>query len=270
QLRERMIGDWKIKVAQQHERLAFLEEMGNRLNEDCERLDKESKAITKKALDLEVFRAEIAQAEDTLKRVSNQVEALTVEEKAPPRVRVLEEGTVVNADQSKRQFMVAGGAGGGALLLVLFAFSWWECRALKISSTQEVEGKLGLSVMGIVPWIPPAARRSAARDAYWQNVLLESVDTFRTLLLHLAKTEQLRVVMITSAVGGEGKTSISSHLATSLARAGKKTLLVDCDLRKPSLHRVFELPGPNGFCEMLRGEAELAEAAQPTQVDGLW
>jgi succinoglycan biosynthesis transport protein ExoP len=269
QLRERLIGEWKTRMAQQRERLAFLEDMEKRLNEDVERLDKDSRSITKKTLDLEAFRAEIAQADDTLKRVSNQVEALTVEREAPPRVRLLEEGTVVNADQRKRQFMAAGGAGGGALLLVLFAFSWWECRALKISSTQELEGKLGLSVMGILPWIPPAARKNAQRDAYWQNALLESVDTFRTLLLHLAKTEQLRVVMITSAVGGEGKTSISSHLATSLARAGKKTLLVDCDLRKPSLHRVFELPGPSGFCELLRGEAGLAEAAQPTEVDGL-
>jgi capsular exopolysaccharide synthesis family protein len=103
----------------------------------------------------------------------------------------------------------------------------------------------------------------------WHNVFLESVDAIRTMLLHMARTDSLRVVMVTSAVGGEGKTSLSSHLATSLARAGRKTLLVDCDLRKPSLHRVFDLPDEAGFCEALRSEADLAALIQPTAVPGL-
>jgi capsular exopolysaccharide synthesis family protein len=269
QLQERLAREWKSKLAQQRRHLTLLQDMQKRLNDDVVRLDNDSRSIAKRSLDLESLREEIAQADDVLKRVSNQVEALTVEREAPPRVRVMEEGNVVSADLRKRQLMVASGAGGGVLCLVLFAFAWWECRALKISSTHEVVRKLGLPVIGTLPLIPANASRKAERNAYWQNALLESVDAFRTLLLHLAKTEQLRVVMITSAVGGEGKTSISSHLATSLARAGRKTVLVDCDLRKPSLHQVFELPVEKGFCELLRGEADLDEVTQPTTVDGL-
>ena len=80
----------------------------------------------------------------------------------------------------------------------------------------------------------------------------------------------LRVVMVTSATSGEGKTSLATHLAASLARAGHKTLLLDGDLRKPAAHRIFDLPLGPGFSELLRGETDLPEAVRPTQAPGLW
>ncbi len=76
--------------------------------------------------------------------------------------------------------------------------------------------------------------------------MLESIDATRTMLVHAARTGSHRVVMITSAVGGEGKTSLASHLATSLARSGLRTLLIDADLRSPSIHRLFDLPAGRG------------------------
>ena len=77
-------------------------------------------------------------------------------------------------------------------------------------------------------------------------MLLESVDATRTMLVHAARTGSYRVMMIASAVGGEGKTSLASYLATSLARSGLRTLLVDADLRSPMMHRLFELPWSPG------------------------
>jgi capsular exopolysaccharide synthesis family protein len=101
-------------------------------------------------------------------------------------------------------------------------------------------------------------------------MLIESVDAARTALLHISRTESVHVVMVASALGGEGKTSLASHLATSLARAGRRTLLVDGDLRCPSAHELFDQPCSPGFCEVLRDEVELADAIQPTLVSGLW
>jgi len=66
----------------------------------------------------------------------------------------------------------------------------------------------------------------------------EAVDAIRTMLLHQARADGLQVVMITSAIGGEGKTSVASQLAASLARAWRKTLLVDGDLRSPAASQV--------------------------------
>jgi polysaccharide biosynthesis transport protein len=75
--------------------------------------------------------------------------------------------------------------------------------------------------------------------------------------------------MVTSATSGEGKTSLSSHLASSLARAGHRTLLVDGDLRSPAIHALFGLPLTPGFCEVLRGEVSLEQAIQATPARGL-
>jgi succinoglycan biosynthesis transport protein ExoP len=75
--------------------------------------------------------------------------------------------------------------------------------------------------------------------------------------------------MVTSAVEGEGKTTLAGHLASSLARAGRKTLLVDADLRQPAVHQLFELPLQPGFSEVLLGEVEVADSVQATTLDGL-
>ncbi len=89
------------------------------------------------------------------------------------------------------------------------------------------------------------------------------------MLVHTARLESHRVVMITSAVGSEGKTSLSSHLATSLARSGLRTLLVDADLRSPSVHRLFNLPVASGLSEVLRGEVDVSAAIADTEVSDL-
>jgi capsular exopolysaccharide synthesis family protein len=101
-------------------------------------------------------------------------------------------------------------------------------------------------------------------------MLTESVDSARTMLLHLARMEQLRTVMVTSAVGGEGKTSLIVQLAASFARAGRRTLLIDADLRKPSLHRLLNVPTAPGLSELLCASAGLRDALQRTPADGLF
>jgi polysaccharide biosynthesis transport protein len=73
--------------------------------------------------------------------------------------------------------------------------------------------------------------------------------------------------MITSASKGEGKSSLSSHLAISLARTGRRTLLADFDLRSPSAHRLFEIARGPGVCELLRGEVDVDEVVVPVMAD---
>jgi capsular exopolysaccharide synthesis family protein len=100
-------------------------------------------------------------------------------------------------------------------------------------------------------------------------MMIESVNATRSMLLHASRSESLRVVMVTSALEGEGKTSLSGHLSTSLAAAGRRTVLVDCDLRRPAAHRLFDVPARPGICELLRGQVELADVIQATRAPGL-
>src|SRR5262249_19723164 len=80
----------------------------------------------------------------------------------------------------------------------------------------------------------------------------------------------LQTVMVTSAVKGGAKTSLAGHLSLSLGRSGRVTLLVDCDLRSPKANRLFDVPLEPGLCEVLRGEADLSEAIQPTSAANVY
>ena len=85
-----------------------------------------------------------------------------------------------------------------------------------------------------------------------------------------ARSDSLRVIMVTSAGSGEGKTSLSTHLAASLAQTNLRTLLIDGDLRNPIMHQVFGLELVPGFCELLRAETTGEAVIRTTSVDGLW
>src|SRR5262249_33733589 len=130
---------------------------------------------------------------------------------------------------------------------------------------------LGMRLIGTVPNTRKAKRygTQGPKKELAQQMLTESIDSARAMLLHLARSQNLRTVMVTSATSGEGKTSLSCHLAASLARAGKRTLLVDADIRNPSIHKLFGLANPQGFSEVLCSNAELSGCIQATPVKGL-
>jgi hypothetical protein len=256
------------------QRITLLKEVETQLDAEVKRLGEKTRRMGSQVMDLEEFKSEISLTEDMTKRAMAEVETLGYEIEAPPRVYRLEEAVVTRTNDLPRVLKMAGMAGGGVFALILLIVSWLEYQARRVSTGDDVVHGLGLPLVGALPALPERSRRlgaaSSARDRQWQNLLTESVDATRTMLLHSARQGALRVVMVTSALSGEGKTSLACHLATSLARSGRKTLLLDGDLRHPSAHRLFELPLEPGFSEVLRGETSLADAARATQANGLW
>ena len=189
-----------------------------------------------------------------------------------PRVTIAQLAAEPKNKDYSRQTKLAGAGGLGMFMVVLFGVALLEFRSRKISDVDEVAHGLGLNVVGSLPPMPLSARRPnlAGENTLWQNQLTEAVDAIRTMLLHSSRSDNLRVIMITSATGGEGKTSLATQLAASLARAWRKTLLIDGDLRKPAAHKVFDVPQDPGFSELLRGEAAPADAIKPTALGRLW
>jgi capsular exopolysaccharide synthesis family protein len=259
---------------QMRERLATLKRLETLLNEDVQRLDKQTRSINDSGLELESLRDDITQAEGTLKTITAELEKLKVERQAPPRVTSQEDAVIFHPEGNLLKIMATAGAGLGSLGLVLFGFGWWEFRSRKVDSLDEVVHGLGMRVVGTLPDMYRGApsRLSGESDmpsGYRGTLFTESVDGVRTMLLHASRTESLRIVMVTSALPGEGKTSLASHLAASLDRAGRTTLLIDGDLRSPCLHRLFDLQRVPGFSELLRGESTLDEAIQQTSAGNL-
>jgi capsular exopolysaccharide synthesis family protein len=83
-------------------------------------------------------------------------------------------------------------------------------------------------------------------------------------------SQSLRMIVVTSASPGEGKTTTASNLAVSFAQQGMRVLLVDCDLRRSRLHRIFGLRREPGFSDLVLGYAEEEEVTHPTSVTGLY
>jgi polysaccharide biosynthesis transport protein len=263
----------ETNLAQLDKKIDYLRKYEAKLSSDVamDEKNKEENGIT--SLQIESLRANLLQAEELAKAAANRLQTLEVERLAPKRISNLEPAYASHPDEQKRRLVAAGVAGGGSLALVLFVIAWWELRRQRVNSVDEVIRGLGMKLMGTVPALPSRRQlrlgSNGQADIRWQSILTESVDTARTMLLHKAASESLKMVMVTSAVGGEGKTSLSSHLAASLARAGKKTLLLDADLRNPSIHRLFGMDRTPGLCELLRGDVDLADTIQQTPAPGL-
>ena len=84
-------------------------------------------------------------------------------------------------------------------------------------------------------------------------IVKEAYSAIRTNLLFMQKGEKCPVFVVTSPTANNGKTINSINLAISFAQMGKKTLLIDSDMRNPTIHRMFSIPVQNGLSEILAG-----------------
>src|SRR5207237_8850247 len=102
------------------------------------------------------------------------------------------------------------------------------------------------------------------------SALIESIDGIRTMLLCDNALPARQVFMITSARSREGQTTLASRLASSIARCGRRTLLIDGDMRRPALHRLFEVAGQPGLVDVLCGDVDVADAVVAVPGTSLW
>jgi succinoglycan biosynthesis transport protein ExoP len=272
--RQKMRSEYSTGLQQQQIEAKSLADQAKDLKTEVASLAAQTESFGKSSAELENLKDKIQWDRQQLREKETFLGNLEAElgAKVPARVNSFEEASVLPRDQ-KKQVMAAIAAPAGLLLLTCFGVAWWECRARRIHTADEISTGLGMRVVGAVPSLAHAAQRvvnTGGEDDLHEQHLLESIDGIRTVLLRDADVQDTRVVMVTSAASGEGKTTLASHLAGSLARAGRRTLLIDCDLRRPAVHQLFELPLQPGFSEVLLGEVHVAEATMSTSVDGLW
>ena len=105
---------------------------------------------------------------------------------------------------------------------------------------------------------------------YPRSVTAEAYRTLRVNVEFASLDAPVQTLLVTSAAPGEGKTVTSSNLAVVFAQAGRRVLLVDADLRWPSVHTYFDLPNVHGLTSLLRGDAtDVDDVAQPTEQPNL-
>ncbi|MFQ3650319.1 MAG: polysaccharide biosynthesis tyrosine autokinase [Gemmataceae bacterium] len=287
QMRERL-AERNQKVQQDLDRRS-IEELTDKiegLKQQKEKLDKEvdkwQKVVNgfkdgtlRVPLEVLALRDQVGFLEEEMKSIATSKAGLSGLFPITPRLSRHTDAFVPNEKDYSRPLKYSLAVGTLMFGVCLIGGCLLEARARKINDSSEIRDGLGLKILGTIPALPSAVRKKSAAALSMGGLdsqfgLTEAVDAVRTRLLHAPQVDGVRIIMITSATTGEGKTTLSSHLAASLARAWRKTLLIDGDLRNPNAHLQFDLPGEPGLSEALRGEIEFEDAIKPTSLSRLW
>ncbi|WBY45278.1 CpsD/CapB family tyrosine-protein kinase [Bacillus velezensis] len=116
------------------------------------------------------------------------------------------------------------------------------------------------------------SRRGLAQISvlHHKSLVAEQYRTIRTNIEFSSVQTYLRSILVTSSVPGEGKSFSAANLAAVFAQQEKKVLLVDADLRKPTIHETYQLENVQGLTNVLVGNASLGETVQKTLIDNLY
>jgi len=253
--------------------IAIAEEQVAMLQEDVERQRQEAEKFGESSIDMEMMRAEIDHLDHVLNGIAEEREKLKVELRSSSRITPLQPAEPPKSPDRTGRIPLTAFAMLLGMCIPIGIVAWWDSRAEKINSSVDVSKGIGLPVIGAVPVIPSRAIRQlgspSKNHGNWQVRLTESADGIAARVLRKAELEKTRVVLITSAISGEGKTTLATQLAMSLARSKRRVVLVDFDLRRPAFDEIYSLPPAPGVSEFLRGENGAEEIVKQTNTDGL-
>ena len=164
----------------------------------------------------------------------------------------------------QRDLTMAGLSGLVLALGLVFLFEYLDNR---IKSPQELRAQLGVAFLGMVPAID--VKGGALLHEGVPPNFAEAIRGVRTNVLFSSADEGVRIIVVTSAGPGEGKSMFSSNLSVSLAQAGQRVLHVDADMRRPRVHAIFDLGQEPGLSNLLVGDCKPSEAIRKTTVQNL-
>lgn len=160
---------------------------------------------------------------------------------------------------------VAAGLLAGLLLgyMVAFARQYFD---RKIRTVDDIAERVDVPVVGVLPDSATIARSDVESKDFRAE---ESLRKLRTNLRYANVDSEMRVILVTSPLQGDGKSSVASSLAKVMALAGQDVLLIDADLRRPTVRETFGASGSLGLTQVLVGSVGLDKAIIETPVPGL-
>jgi len=143
-----------------------------------------------------------------------------------------------------------------------------------VKLTDDLEEEIGMPVVAKVFKSDVGSKNNRKIELlaqkYPKSVVSESIKTLRTNLQFSSVDEDIKTILITSSIPGEGKSFISANLAISFAQTDKRVLIVDCDMRKGRQHRIFKLSNSKGLSNLLIDDmTNLKDYINKTSVPGV-
>ncbi|MCH7627363.1 MAG: polysaccharide biosynthesis tyrosine autokinase [Proteobacteria bacterium] len=157
--------------------------------------------------------------------------------------------------------LIAGAAVAGVFVFVREQFND------SIRVPEDVENKLEMALLGVIPGARDDDPDAALSDP--KSAVTEAYNSLRGSLMYSTSEGLPRVIQVTSAQPAEGKTTTSLALATGFARMGRTVLLIDADMRRPSVHRRVDLSNDAGLSTLLTSHVPLIDVALPTAIPNL-
>ncbi|MCK4738944.1 MAG: polysaccharide biosynthesis tyrosine autokinase [Deltaproteobacteria bacterium] len=143
--------------------------------------------------------------------------------------------------------------GGGAAFFV-------EYMDKSLKNEEDVESYLGLPFLGYIPFVANDGTLDGSIFSDTRSLIAEAYRTLRTSIMFSSIDEPPKVMLVTSAVPGEGKTTTATNLAFSMAKMGEKVVLIDADLRHMKVHDSLGLENKNGLTDIIMGTIETSTA----------
>lgn len=225
----------------------------------------DTNALRRARRELEQRQAELSQQGD---RDSALYRSLAADAQELRTLELLQQGNTV-VKTADRGTQVAPRPVRNGILGVLVGFVLglgaaflWEALDKRVRSEEELEGRLGLPLLSRLPEPPGRLRqdRRLAMLADPNDYHAEMVRRLRTNIEFANLDRHAQTIMVTSAVQREGKSTTVGNLAVAFARAGRHVVLVDLDLRQPTVHEFFDLRGAVGITDVALGRASLDNA----------
>ena len=242
-------------------------------------IEEQVRAQEKLAIAVNSAEAEYAALDADLQRtqkisdiIDSRIKELNVTEDAPPTTVAILEAARPNPKPvaPEKSRVIAAGMLLGVLLGI--GLAWLRDLLLQRVglSVDDVESALGLPVLGSVPRVsaenlPPLC--GTLGDTL-QGPLADAYRSIRTTIV-FGTAGNFRSLLVTSPCASDGKTTAAASLAAVFAQSGQRTLLIDADLRRPSIQRLFPGRTDAGVTDVVAARVKLRHAIQPTEIEGL-
>jgi capsular exopolysaccharide synthesis family protein len=212
--------------------------------------------------------------QNQLSSYTQQYTALETQRPGParPLVQVLSPANVPSSPSNPKVVRDFGLALAAGLALGIGLAFLRETLDDNIKSREEMERRLGAPVIAAVPrqkgWRKAGEAQLVVRSDP-KNPVSEAYRTLGTNIQYLSSRQKLQIIMITSAMGSEGKTTTAANLSVVLAQSGRRVILVSADLRRSRVHSFFGMPNKVGLSDALADFSKLPDAISDPGIDHL-
>ncbi len=214
--------------------------------------------------DLEARMDDLTAMRRDMQTVRGDIQELEIELDGPRRVSVMQQANISKDSNWKAKIVQIAGGWVISLVGVIIAVAYFDYLGQKVNGEEDVT-----KTVRVIGTLPSNERGLFGGKKSIDEAMRIAIDSLRTAIIY-NRNHATQCVMVTSATGQEGRSTVASQLAVSMARAGKTTLLVDADFRNPQQHNIFGVQTENGLSEMLRGEMTSDQAIVATAVENVW